>query len=309
MNKKFISFFLVFIALILIILVFVLANKNKSVEQTNSSKLQITASFYPLYFFASQIAGDRAQVYNITPAGAEPHDYEPTPQDIVRIENSQILILNGAVEAWGDKIRDSLQGKKTLVVVAGQGILNRQLTEEGKTSTDPHVWLDPKLAKIEIARILDGLNKIDPTNKNIYSQNASTLNSKLDDLDKSFKQGLASCQKKDIVTSHAAFAYMGKEYGLNQVAIAGISPDEEPSAQKMAEISDFVKKNDIKYIFFESLVSPKLSETIAQETGAKTLVLDPLEGIPEKDMQKGVDYFSIMKNNLKNLQIALECKT
>lgn len=297
---------LLVIAAILIISSFSLLNNSK--KDSQNGKLKVTTSFYPLYFFSQQIGGEKASVSNITPAGAEPHDYDPTTGDIARIENSQLLVLNGGVEAWGDKIKQTLSGKKTVIVVAGEKLLTRQLEEAGQNIQDPHVWLDPSLAKEEVANILAGFEKVDPANKSYYQKNASDLDVKLDSLDKQLKDGLVSCQKKDIVTSHAAFGYLASRYGLNQVPIAGLSPDAEPSSKQLADVSDFAKKNGVNYIFFESLVSPKLSDTIAREIGAKTLVLDPLEGISGDDLKAGKDYFSIMKQNLANLRVALQCK-
>ncbi len=282
--------------------------KGKNAIPNSANKLQISASFYPLYFFASQIAGDKADVKNITPAGSEPHDYDPPTQDIARIENGNMLVLNGAVEGWGSKIKENLKSKNVEIVVAGEKLLSKQIEENGEIVKDPHVWLNPLLAKKEIAKITEGFIKIDPTNKQYYEENEKKLDSKLDQLDSSFKEGLKSCQQKDIITSHAAFAYLAEQYGLNQVSVSGISPDEEPSGKQLAQVADFARKNSVKYIFFESLVSPKLSETIAHEIGAKTLVLDPIEGLSDDDIKAGKDYFSVMENNLKNLQIALECK-
>ncbi|HSW97971.1 MAG TPA: zinc ABC transporter substrate-binding protein, partial [Candidatus Saccharimonadales bacterium] len=285
-----------------------IVNNKSSVETQNVASLHIVTSFYPMYFFASQIAGDKADVYNVTPASAEPHDYEPTTQDIAQIENSNLLVLNGGkLEAWGDKVKDTLKGSEVNIVTAGEGLADRTIEEEGKTIQDPHIWLDPILAKKEVAKITSALIAVDPKDAAYFQKNEKTLNTKLDMLNQSYKTGLASCQKKDIVTSHAAFGYLGPQYGFNQVAISGVSPDEEPSAQKLAELADFVKKNDIKIIFFESLVSPKLSQTIANETGSQTLVLDPIEGIPDEQLKHGADYFTIMKQNLINLQTALEC--
>ncbi len=291
---------------ILLIGGFLIQNKN-NFKGADDGKLKVTTSFYPLFFFSGQIGGDKANIYNITPAGAEPHDYDPSTQDIARIENSSLIVLNGGVEAWGDKIRQTLLGKNKVIVVAGEKLLTRQLEEEGQAIKDPHVWLDPALAKEEVGNILAGFEKVDPINKSYYEQNAKTLDSKLDQLDTEYKNGLASCQNKDIITSHAAFGYLASRYGLNQVPIAGLSPDEEPSSKQLAQVSGFAKKNGIKYIFFESLVSPKLSDTIAKEVGAKTLVLDPLEGIGGEDIKAGKDYFSVMRQNLANLQIALQC--
>ena len=283
--------------------------KHAPAQSADTKSLQIVTSFYPMYFFTSQMVGNKADVLNITPSGAEPHDYEPTAQDIAHIETSNLLILNGGkLEPWGEKIKSDLQGKQVTIVTAGEGLANQQIEEEGETIQDPHIWLSPPLAKQEIKAILEGLIKVDPQNKDYYTANADTLLQNIDQLDQEYKTGLSSCSQKSFVTSHAAFGYLAKNYGINQIAISGVSPDEEPSSQKLAQIADFAKKNNVKYIFFESLVSPKLSETIANEIGAKTLVLDPIEGISDKDMKAGKNYITIMKDNLTNLRLALACK-
>ena len=300
--------FLLFILLVAGSISFLAQNK-KQVPVNVNHKLRVTASFYPLYFFSSQIGSDKAEVKNITPAGAEPHDYEPTAQDIVLIEKSNLLILNGGkFEVWADKIRDLLKEKNVIIVEAAQDIANQQFEEEGKTIQDPHVWLSPPLAKKEVEHVYQGFVKVDAKNQNYYQINEKKLLTQLDDLDKKYKEGLKNCKQKDIVTSHAAFGYLAKTYDFNQVSITGISPDEEPSAQQLAEVAKFAEEHNVKYIFFESLVSPKLSETIAHEVGAQTLVLDPIEGISNEYMKAGKNYITIMQDNLKNLRIALECK-
>lgn len=315
-KKKFyisgvlIAFLLGFILMILLKVIFNKENTNNVKKQINKNqKIQVTTSFYPLYFFASQIGGNKVEVQNITPVGAEPHDYEPTAKDIARIEKSNLLILNGVkLEAWGDKIKDNLKGSKVAVITVGNNIANQQVIEEGQSIQDPHVWLSPQLAKLEVKAILNGYIKIDSQNKGYYYENTNKLLTQLDELDKEFKLGLSTCKQSDIITSHSAFGYLGKAYGLNQVPISGLSPDEEPSSKQLVEVAKFAKDNNIKYIFFESLVSPKLSETIASEVGAKTLVLDPIEGISEGDMKAGKNYLTVMEDNLKNLKIALECQ-
>ncbi len=307
-NNK---WFFVVLGVVLVAIISYILNvgifKHSVNNSTLNKNLQVSASFYPLYFFSSQIGGDKATVDNITPAGAEPHDYDPTTQDIANIEKGNMLILNGGVEAWGDKIKANLTGTNVKVVVAGDELLSKQLVEAGETMKDPHVWLNPDLAKKEVEKITEGYIAIDPGNTNFYKENQTTLDKKLDQLDSEYKAGLANCQSKDIITSHAAFAYLAERYGLNQVAISGLSPDEEPSAQQLADVATFAKKNNVKYIFFESLVSPKLSETIANEVGAKTIVLDPIEGISDDDIKQGKNYFTVMEDNLKNLQTALSC--
>ncbi len=299
------------ILLILVLFGYFLTTKIRQTHsnQNTSTKPQVVTSFYPLYFFTSQIAQDKADVYNVTPAGAEPHDYEPSTQDMARVEDSAMIVLNGSkLEAWGDKIKENLKDKKTLILTVGDTIANQEMIEDGEKIQDPHIWLDPILAKKEVTLITAGLSQIDPANSEFYQTNANILLAKLDTLDTQFRQGLNSCANKDIITSHSAFGYLASEYKLNQVAISGLSPDAEPSVQQLAQVAEFAKKNQVKYIFFETLISPKLSQTIASEIGAKTLVLNPIEGLSDEEIKDGKSYFSEMENNLKNLKIALECQ-
>jgi zinc transport system substrate-binding protein len=276
----------------------------------NNNGKTITTSFYPLYYFTKQIVGDKANVINITPSGSEPHDYEPTTTDIINIEKSELLVLNGGtLEAWGNKIQTQFKNSSTKVIVAGKGLTSEiYKNENGNNATDPHIWLDPKLAEKEANTIAESLYEIDPTNQVYYQDNWSTLNKKLAQLDHDYTNGLSSCSSKNIITSHAAFGYLAKDYNFNQIAISGLSPDSEPSPSQLSNIANFAKKNNVKYIFFESLASPKLSQTIANEIGAKTMVLNPIEGLTPAENKLGENYISIMGNNLSNLKIALECK-
>ena len=271
---------------------------RKQTNRVSNNKLQVTTSFYPYYFFTSQVGGDKVNVVNITPPGGEPHDYEPTPQDIINIESSKLLILNGNVEPWGNKIKDLLKGKNTVILETGNGA----------NSTDPHTWLSLKLAKVQVNSILKELVQIDPQNTDYYQANANKLLAALDSLDREYRTGLDNCSSKNIITSHAAFGYLAADYGLKQVPITGLSPDSEPSLQQLTDITQFAKANNVKYIFFESLVSPKLSQTIASEVGAQTLVLNPVEGLTPSDLAQGRTYLTMMQDNLTNLKIALNCK-
>jgi len=306
MNKKYITGLILGIACIGLLTLII---KHKNSVLVSSDKIQVTASFYPLYYFASQIGGDKINVTNVTPAGAEPHDYEPTPIDVATIENSKLLILQGTgLEAWGDDIKKNLDPNHTIVVTVGQELMTQKVVEDGATITDPHTWLSPPLASVMADKILAGFITVDPTNTTYYQANEAKLKNDLATLDTEYKNALVNCASKDIVTSHAAFGYLSTTYGLHQVPISGLSPDAEPSPKQLADVADFVKKNKVQYIFFESLVSPKLSETIARETGTKTMVLDPIEGITQEDLAKGDNYFTVMRRNLKNLETVLQCK-
>ena len=269
---------------------------EQSREISNDS-LQIVASIYPLGFFAEQVTGNIANITIITPPGAEPHEYDITARDIALMQSADLVIIKRSLEPWAADIQSILQGSSASVLVASDGL----------AIFDPHVWLDPIVAKQEMLRITNAIKKADPERASEYTANAQKLGEQFDELDRLYASGLASCQSRNIVTSHAAFHYLASRYNLNQVPISGISPDEEPSTQTLIETTKFVQENNIKYIFFESLVSPKLAETIANETGAGVLELNPLEGLTASDVQQEKDYFTVMQSNLHNLQTALLC--
>jgi len=290
-------------------LVIILASISCTSKMSLSgSKLKVVTSFYPLYYFSQQVGGEFANVTNITPSGAEPHEYEPTARQIADISNSSLLILNGlGLEVWGDKIKQNIDTRHTLLVLASQGISTQQLDEEGRTGIDPHIWLSPQLARQMVDNIAKGFIDIDTAHADYYLANAETLKSKLADLDAEYVTGLKACAQSTIVTSHAAFGYIATTYHLHQLAITGLSPDAEPSTKKLAEIAHIARENNVKYIFFESLLSPKLAQTIADEIGAKTMVLNPIEGLTDNELAQGRTYFTEMQSNLLNLETALGC--
>lgn len=308
LNKKFILIvLLILIATVLVITS--LGRKSENGSISKSSKLQVVASFYPLYFFSSVIGGEKAEVVNLTPFGVEPHDYDPTTADIARIEKSNMVVLNGGVEVWGDKIRNNLKGTNVEIINTGKDLFTEDLSDDDGNQTDSHVWLSPILAKKQIETILGGFIRIDLQNKDYYISNTNKLINKMTELDNRFRTGLSNCSRKDIVTSHAAFGYLTHEYGIEQIPISGFSPNSEPSARQLTDIVKLAKVRNIRYIFFESLVSPKLSETIANEIGAGILVLDPLEGLSEVRLKSGNNYFTVMEENLNNLKVALQCSS
>lgn len=304
MSRKYIALHIA-IGLFLLSELYILAFNREPELQTPNGNLRVTASFYTLEFFAKKIGGEFINVYPLTPNGVEPHEYEPTPNDMTKILQSDILFLNGGgLETWQDKIRKNL-GKKTLVVIVGDELFEKSATDE----FNPHIWLSPRLAKIMTRRISAALQQADSVHKNYFEKRADFLEKELTELDGEFKASLNNCSKHTFITTHSAFGYLAKDYNLTEVAIAGLSPDSEPSPKQLARIASLAQNNDIKYIFSESLGSPKFSKTIANEIGAQTLTLDPLEGLSDKDIKNGENYFTVMKRNLNNLKIGLECKT
>lgn len=286
-----------------------LVQNQLSQKQTKENKILITTSFYPLYFLTKEITGDSAEVINLTKTGGEPHDYEPNTKDIMTIENSQLLIVNGAFfESWLSKFDNEINPNNKQILKVAENLADLKFEEDGTLETDAHVWLDPVLAQKEVELINEKLKAIDPSNAEIYQENAEKLLQKLTDLHNGFKLGLANCQNDKVITSHAAFAYLAKRYGFQQIAIQGLNPDEDPSPAKIAATTKLARKNKVRHIFFETLVSPKISKTIAKEIGAETLVFNPIEGLSIEEEQSGKNYFSIQRENLANLRLALNCQ-
>ena len=274
--------------------------------QTTDGKLRVVASFYPLYDFAKNVGGNKIDVSNVTPAGAEPHDFEPSAKVLAQAQKSDVFIYNGGqLEPWTAGFLHDFAG---ISVKSSAGISLQTTNDSGQKVLDPHFWLDPVLAQKIVNNIRDGLTKADPSDKSYFAKNAMVYNAQLAELDGEFRAGLAVCQTRQIITSHAAFGYLGKRYGLDVSSIAGITPDQEPSASKLAELAQLVKSKNIHYVFFESLVSPRLADTIAAETGAKTLAFDPLEGLSDADQKQGKNYISVQRQNLANLRTAGDCR-
>ncbi|MFA5576611.1 MAG: zinc ABC transporter substrate-binding protein [Tissierellaceae bacterium] len=273
---------------------------NISTEDLGEEDIRVWVftTFYPIYDFAKKIGGDKLIVENIVPPGVEPHDFEPSPKQIANLSDGDVFIYLGEpMDPWAEKISGDLEAKGLKVLKAGQGLMEND---------DPHIWLDPIIAKELSKRIFEILGESDEENREFYADNLESLEDKLDELDREFRDGLANITRKDVVMAHAAVGYLAKRYGLNQIPITGLSPQEEPSPRKMAELVDLVRERDIRYIFFEELASPKFSETIAKEVGAGLLVFNPAGGLSLEQIQSGEDYFSVMRKNLENLKTALE---
>jgi zinc transport system substrate-binding protein len=272
---------------------------RQSPSISSDSKLTVVASDYPLFDFAQHVGGKDVSVVNVTPPGAEPHEYVPSPKTLVTAQKADVFIFNGEwLEPWTAKFIKDYDGT---LIRGGDGISILK-------NNNPHFWLDPVLAQKMVDTIRDGLIKADPAGKAYYTKNAAAYNTMLDQLDKDFRDGLRNCQQHTIIAAHDALGYLADRYDFEAVPIAGINPEEEPSPARLAELSNIVKQKGIKYIFFETLVSPRLADTIAQESGVKTLVFDPIEGLNDESQKQGKDYISIQRENLVNLRTALACQ-
>ena len=283
-------------------------------QKQADGKLNIVTTFYPVYEFTKQVAGDTANVELLIGAGTEPHDYEPSPKAVAKIQDADAFVYeNENMETWVPKLLDSLDEKKSKnnqgywrYVGFYQGVKKRKIMTTVKkviiTSMSPHVWLSPARAIKLVEHIRDSLSADYPDKKATFEQNAAAYIEKLQALDKSYTEGLSSAKQKSFVTQHAAFRYLALDYGLNQVSISGLSPDAEPSASRLAELTEYIKKNKISFIYFEENASQALANTLSKETGVKLDVLNPLESLTEEDMKAGENYISVMEKNLKSLK-------
>jgi zinc transport system substrate-binding protein len=271
-------------------------------ELTNStSRLNIVASFYPILEFVKQVGGDKVAVTSLIPVGVEPHDYEPTIQQIQNAESADLIFYNGMgfESSWLDEINND----DNLIDTS----LGSNISRAGNT-INPHIWLDPILVKNQVKNIEEALIKVDPANKEYYQNNAINFTKTLDEIDALIRSTLQRCDKKDFIAFHDAFSYFANRYGLKQHSIQGISPEGDVLPQRIQEIVDLARDLGINVVYSEELVDPRFAEVIAQEIpNGRVLVLSPIEGIDSDEQVAGIGYLDKMRENLVNLKTSLQC--
>ena len=273
---------------------------NKAGDK-GADKLAVVASFYPLQFAVQQNGGDHVSVTSLTRPGVEPHDVELTPRDVASVSKARLVVYERGLQGAVDQAADSQGGERVLDVAPSA---NLDLATASGTK-DPHFWLDPQRYAGVATAISQRLSSADPANKADYQTKARAFENKLAALSAEFTTGLANCQRKEIVTSHAAFGYLAERFGMMQIAINGLSPDQEPKAADIAAVSTYAKSHGVTTIYAETLVSPATAATVAKESGAKMVTLDPIEGLTSQSA--GQDYFEVMRSNLKALQAGQGC--
>ncbi len=279
------------------------ACQKPALESSPNDKLKVVTSFYVLADFAQKIGAEHVEVINLVPPGAEPHDWEPQTSDLVLLESADLLIYNGAgLEHWLDKVVTSLDNQALALVEASQGI---ELLATSQME-DPHVWLDPNNVRQMLATIAAALADQAPAYAADFAAAYSKYEKMLTELDQEYRQSLAELERREIIVAHEAFGYLARAYGLEQIAIEGLASESEPDPARMAEIVELARQYDVRVIFYEDLTSPKIAETIAREVGARTDVLNPLEGLTAAQIARGEDYFSVMRQNLVALLDALQ---
>ncbi|MBA2741511.1 MAG: zinc ABC transporter substrate-binding protein [Actinobacteria bacterium] len=253
-------------------------------EDTARADMRIAAAFYPLAYLAERIAPN-ADVTNITPAGSEPHDLELSARDVERVQDADLVLYLG--QGFQPALEDAVTGH------------DRAVDLLGVTGSDPHVWLDPLRFAAMARTVANALGE--PTA-------ADTLVADLEKLDRDLRAGLAHCERRELVTSHAAFGYLADAYGLEQIPLTGVAPEADPSARDLEALAAKVEEIGATTVFFEPLVSSKLAETVAREAGVETAILNPLEGLTDDELADGEDYFSVMRANRAALRQGLGCK-
>lgn len=273
-------------------------NEKNAINQGSDGKINVVVSFNALKEFTQAIGGDKIDVKVIVPEGTEPHDFEPKPRDMESINQAQVFIYNGLnMENWVDKTLTAIDNKKLLSVDASKNI--EVIQQNGQT--DPHIWLSLKNAQIEANNILEALVKVDATNKAYYEKNYDDFSSKLLKLREDYSNKFSTLSNNNFVTGHAAFAYLCRDFNLKQNSVEDVFAEGEPSPKKLKDLVDYCKQNNIKVVFMEELASPKVSETLANEVGAKVEKIYTIES-----KEDGKDYLESMKENLEMIYNSLK---
>jgi zinc transport system substrate-binding protein len=261
---------------------------------TATPRASVVASFYPIAWAAQQVGGSRVAVTNLTPAGAEPHDLELTPDQIDDVLDADVVFeLGHGFQPAVEQAADQRDGPTVELLRPG--------------TTDPHIWLDPVRMAAIVRTEERALVRADPKGRAAYERNAERVRGELAALDTRYREGLAQCERRVFVTSHEAFGHLARRYGLRQEGVAGLSPDAEPDAKRLGELADLVRRLGVPVVFTEELVSPRIADTLAREAGVTTKTLNPLEGLTGRELAQGADYVSVMDQNLVKLRAALGC--
>ena len=288
-------------------------------EEQKSDKIQVVTTLFPLYDFAKRIGGEKAEVSMLLPPGVEPHSFEPRPENVVRVNRADLFIYtNPLMEPWAAGIIAGIDRGKVVIVEGGKGIALMQAPgadphdhghagERDQGTADPHVWLDLDNARHIAGNILAAFVTRDPANKAYYQQNADKLTAELAALDERFRQTLEISPKKVLLHGgHYAFGYLAKRYGLRYISASAVNADAEPTPAKLAELVQLMRRERLNYVYTEELLSPRVAETIARETGAKVLMLRAGHNITKEELERGVSFIAIMEDNLRNLKTGLQ---
>jgi zinc transport system substrate-binding protein len=318
LNRLFLKF------LILTLLLFPALSCRKNSESEGGKKLRVITTLFPLYDFSREIAGDKAEITMLLPPGMEPHGFEPKPEDIIRISKADLFVYtNKYMEPWAGDLLKGIGNERLLVVDASKGVKflpaaghdehgGEEVDEHGHghgEGMDPHIWLDFDNAVKMVNTIAEGMAGKDPGNRGYYMERAAAFTKRLNSLDERFRKGLSECRSHTFLHGgHYAFGYLAARYGLSYKAAYAVSANSEPTPRRIAELVNLMKENNLKYIFYEELISPTMADAIARESGATLLKLHGAHNISKEELDGGATFISLMEKNLVNLKKGLECR-
>ncbi|MGD0819681.1 MAG: zinc ABC transporter substrate-binding protein [Desulfomonilia bacterium] len=312
MNKK--VFFGIVILTMGAVIFSIGCNSSSHTGAEGSHKIKVVTTLFPLYDFAKNVGKDKVEVSLLLPPGVEAHSFEPKPSDIIKINEADLFVYTGKfMEPWAAGVIKGVSNKNLIVIDASQGtkmipgVFHDE--DEPAGSLDPHIWLDFDNAKIMINNIMQGLQTKDTLNKDFYKEKADEYNKKLTEMDITYSTTLSPYKGKTIIYGgHYAFGYLARRYGLIYLAAQGVSPDAEPTANDLAKLVEQIKKDNIKYVYYEELTSPKIAETIANETNAKMLLLNAAHNLTKDQFEHGLSFLDILKEDLANLKVGLQAQ-
>lgn len=289
----------------LVSLLLVIGLAGCAAQAADDGRVRVLAAAYPFAWAAEQVGGADVRVEDLVRAGAEPHDVELSPRQVGAFERAGLVVyLHGFQPAVDDALAESDKGARLdLTPFVDVQPFTSDLTGDGESGTDPHVWLDPVRMSAIVRAVADRLSRRDPTHATSYAARSAATLQRLAELDATFRSLLGSCRQHDVVTAHTAFAYLAGRYGLKQVGVAGLSPDAEPSPGRIARVARYARAHAVHTVFFGSDADPKLADTVAREVGARTAILDPVEGV-----RAGDDYLAVMRRNASALHNGLVCR-
>lgn len=311
-------------ALLVMFIPFVAACQKGREPVQGKGKILVVTTLFPLHDFVRTVGGDRVEARLLLPPGVEPHNFEPKPEDVVQLNKADIFVYtNRYMEPWAAGILKGIPNKGLEAVDASAGVTfmpasggehhdEHEAGERGHLhgeGMDPHVWLSIPNAERMVDNIASALERKDPAGGGYYRKNAEAYRARLAELDGRFRTGLSGCRQRLFLHGgHYAFGYLAQRYGLTYVSAYAVSADAEPTPQKLMELVNLMRKNSLRYIFYEELLSPRVAETIARETGATLLQLHGIHNVSREDMAEGATYVSLMEKNLKNLMTGLQCR-
>lgn len=276
-------------------------------------KLTVYTSMYPMNFLVSEIGGDMVSLKSVVPQGTDPHDYEPSMKTIADIEKADLFIYNGAgLEPWAEKVSLELGDGKAMEASSYVELIDMDESHEeeeddyedehGHGSKDPHIWLSIRNMDKIANEVREKLSALDPENSEKYRENYESLSAKFSELDKRYMDELKNRTSNTILVSHSAFGYLARDYEIEQLSVAGVSPSSEPSPRTLSRLIDASKEKNLKYIYFETLASPKSAEMISKEAELEPSVLNTVEGLTEENLARGDNYITLMEENLENIK-------